>query len=151
MIPQLKHLAYSLAAGFAGVASANENAPNLFDYVGPPIVTGVGSIMDYQASPTEVFEVVLAWEADTNPIALIGRGLRAVLQSREAQVGEGELVDAMRARREVMSRGLELEIPDRGIGRVELDSLQYLKQRELWKNLTLKRARGFQSVLFEAQ
>lgn len=110
-------------------------------YTDGATATDLGSIFDYEASSGEAFGAAFDRQLDTNPVALAGRGLRAFVESY------GELVDAETARKEVASRGLDLKIPDRGISRYELDTLQYLKQREVQQNTTTARSRGVVSGL----
>ena len=114
-------------------------------YTDGAIATDKGTIFDYDASAGEVFEAGFDRQWDTNPLALAARGVRGFVEDWNARFGNGELIDAEAARKEVSSRGLDLNIPDGGISRYELDLLQYLKQREIKQNTVMSRSRGMAS------
>lgn len=94
------------------------------------IATDPGSIFDYGASTGEAFGAGFERSLDTNPIAIIGRQARFLGEDLQSIAGNSERVDQEAAQKEVAGRGLDLKIPAGGMTRVELDMLQYLKQRE---------------------
>lgn len=117
-----------------------------FDYLGDAVTTDKGSILDYEASPGEVLAAGFERQFNANPLALIGRQARYFYEDR-AQV---DRVDQKSAQVEVARRGLDLKIPVGGMSRVELDMLQYLRQREISQNITLARAHSDAAARREA-
>lgn len=105
--------------------------PNLFDSVQQPLVQGPGSDLDYDVSPGEA--AATGWERgiDMNPLAYVGRQARYLSEDLGAIAGTTEWVAPDKAAEEVKARKLDLKIPEGGISRVELDMLQYLRQREI--------------------
>lgn len=101
-----------------------------------------GSLTDYSSSASENFGAGFQRQWDTNPVAFVGRGLRTFSEDWDARFGSGDLVSADDAREEVKKRGLDLSIPDGGISRYELDTLQYLKQREIGQETVSARPHG---------
>jgi hypothetical protein len=116
--------------------------PDAFDMLGEAVTTDKGTILDYPSSFGEAFGAGLERAVDTNPVALGARMLRTFNEDWDARFGNGELVDQKTAEEEVRARGLDLKIPKGGITRYELDTLQYLKQREVRQNTVAARAPG---------
>lgn len=111
-----------------------------FDLLDDAVTTDKGTIYDYPASVGESFAGGLERALDTNPLALVGRQARYLYEDFQNLAGEGERVDQKTAEDEVKRRGLDLKIPVGGISRVELDMLQYLKQREVSQNTVAARS-----------
>lgn len=104
--------------------------PNLFQLIGPPIAEDQGTIYDYQSSTGEKFQSGFGRQWDTNPFTSGVRMLDFMNEDLLAIAGASEWVNAEKARAEVTGAGLELNVPDNGISRYELDTLKYLKKRE---------------------
>lgn len=107
---------------------------NLFSGVKDPLIQGTGSITDYQTSAGERFASELEGAFDTNPLAQGARMARYAIEANAPFFGlESNMVSPEVAREELKSRGLEghITVPEGGMSRVEFDSIQYLKQREL--------------------
>lgn len=121
--------------------------PDAFDLLDDAVTTDKGSILDYDASSGEAFGGSFDRQFDTNPLAFVGREAR-FLQEDFASLflGTSERVDQKVAEEEVRSRGLDLKIPVGGISRVELDMLQYLKQREVRQNTVAARTRSVGAI-----
>lgn len=115
-------------------------------YTDGAIATDPGSIFDYEASTGEVFDAGFGRQFDTNPLALAARGVRSFAEDFNARFGDGSLIDQETAQKEIAGRGLDLKVPVGGITRYELDTLQYLKQREVQQNTTTARGRGVASA-----
>lgn len=116
--------------------------PDAFDMLGDPVTTDKGTIYDYDASFGEAFGAGFDRQMDANPLALVARQARFFSEDMGSLAGIGERVDQKTAEEEVRRRGLDLKIPKGGITRYELDTLQYLKQREIAQNTVGARARG---------
>lgn len=107
---------------------------NLFSGVKDPLIQGTGTLTDYQTTADERFAAEWEGALDQNPLAQGARMARYAIENNARFFGlESNMVTPEAAREELKSRGLEghLTIPEGGISRVELDSIQYLKQREL--------------------
>lgn len=121
------------------MAEENE-APSLFELLGPPISTDQGTIYDYDVSSGEMLGAGFGRQLDTNvgtsfiarPLSFLGEDLMAI-------AGASEWVGAETARKEITGAGLELTVPDNGISRYELDTLKYLKKREGEQNQIMAR------------
>lgn len=116
--------------------------PDAFDMLGDAVTTDKGTIYDYDASLGEAFGGGAQRQYDTNPVALTARSLRTFSEDMNSIIGNTDRIDQKAAEEEVRSRGLDLKIPVGGITRYELDTLQYLKQREIRQNTVAARARG---------
>ena len=101
-----------------------------------------GSLTDYSSSASENFGAGFQRQWDTNPAAFVGRGIRGFAEDWNARFGDGDLVDQKTAQEEVKKRGLDLDIPMGGMSRWELDTLQYLKQREVGQMAVSARPHG---------
>lgn len=113
-----------------------------FDLLDDAVTTDKGSITDYQTSRGELFGAGFEESFEAyNPTALIGRQMRYLDEDLKSLTGESERVDQKTAQAEIAKRGLDLKVPVGGMTRVELDSLQYLKQRELARQSTYARPR----------
>jgi hypothetical protein len=115
-------------------------------YTDGEIATDQGSMLDYEASSGEAFTAGFERQFDTNPLALIGRQARYAYEDFQNLAGEGERVDQKTAQAEIASRGLDIKVPRGGMSRVELDMIQYLKQRERQQGETTMRTRGILST-----
>jgi len=115
-------------------------------YTDGPVATDAGTIFDYEASTSEAFGAGFSRQFDTNPLAIIGRQARYLSEDFRNLAGEGERVDQETAQAEITGRGLDLKVPVGGMSRVELDMLQYLKQREMAQTSTTERSRGVVST-----
>lgn len=116
--------------------------PDIFDMVGDATTTDKGTIYDYNASAGEAFGAGLERSIDTNPFALGVRAARTFSEDMGSLAGAVDRIDQKTAEEEVRSRGLDLKIPVGGITRYELDTLQYLKQREIRQNTVSARTHG---------
>lgn len=118
--------------------------PDAFDMLGDPVTTDKGTIYDYPASTGEAFLAGVERAIDTNPLALGARALRTFSEDFGARFGGNDdaLVSQEEAQKEIAGRGLDLKVPVGGITRYELDTLQYLKQREVRQNTVGARADG---------
>lgn len=116
--------------------------PDIFDMVGDATTTDKGTIYDYNASAGEAFGAGLERSIDTNPFALGVRAARTFSEDMGSLAGAVDRIDQKTAEAEVKSRGLDLKIPVGGITRYELDTLQYLKQREIRQNTVSARTHG---------
>lgn len=101
-----------------------------------------GTIYDYEASLGEVAGASFGRQMDTNPFQFILREADFINQDLKSLTGEAERVDQQSAQEEIRKRGLDLKVPVGGITRQELNTLQYLKQREIQQNITLARRSG---------
>lgn len=101
-----------------------------------------GTIYDYEASVGEVAGASFGRQMDTNLFQFVLRETDFLSEDLKSLTGESERVDQKSAQEEVRKRGLDLKIPVGGITRQELDTLQYLKQREIQQNLTMARRSG---------
>lgn len=106
-----------------------------------------GHLTDFSSSAAENFGAGFQRGWDTNPVAFIGRGIRSFTEDWEARFGDGELVDQETAQAEVKRRGLDIDIPVGGISRWELDTLQYLKQREIGQMTVSARPQSFGATM----
>lgn len=121
------------------MAEENE-APSLFELLGPPISTDQGTIYDYDVTAGEMVSAQWGRQLDTNvgtsfiarPLSFLGEDLMAI-------AGASEWVGAETARKEITGAGLDLTVPDNGISRYELDTLKYLKKREGEQNQIMAR------------
>lgn len=120
---------------------AQEN-PTLFDLVDDPIATDKGSIYDYEASLGEYMSAAGSRAMDTNPVQLMLREGDFLGEDLANIAGKTEWVNADTARKEVTDAQLELKVPDNGISRFELDTLKYLKRREVEQFQTMARRSG---------
>jgi hypothetical protein len=108
--------------------------PNILSGVQDLSIQGTGTITDYETSASERFGSELAGAFDTNPLAQGARMARYAVEANAPFFGlESNMVSPEVAKEELKSRGLEghITVPEGGISRVEFDSIQYLKQREL--------------------
>jgi len=112
-----------------------------------PIAKGPGSVLDYEVTSGEALDTMYERGIDMNPMAYVVRQARYFSEDMGNIIGETDWVGADKARAEVKGRSLDLKIPDNGMSRYELDTLQYLKQREV--NETAKNARP-QGVVAQA-
>lgn len=116
------------------MAEENE-APSLFELLGPPISTDQGTIYDYDVSTSEMLGAGFGRQLDTNVgTSFVARPLNFLTEDLMAIAGTSEWVGADKARKEITGAGLELTVPDNGISRYELDTLKYLKKRENEQN-----------------
>ena len=121
------------------MADQNE-APSLFELLGPPISTEPGSVYDYDVSTGEMLGAGFGRQLDTNAtISGVIRPLNYLNEDLMNIAGATEWVGAETARREITGAGLELSVPDNGISRYELDTIKYLKKRELEQNQIMAR------------
>lgn len=122
--------------------------PDAFDMLGEAVTTDKGTIYDYPASPGEAFVGGVERALDTNPLALAARALRSFDEGFRAQFdpNSDQHVDQKTALEEIRSRGLDIKVGLGGISRYELDTLQYLKQREVRQNTVAARADGVLGV-----
>lgn len=113
-----------------------------FDLLDDAVTTDKGSITDYQTSRGELFGAGFEESFEAyNPTALLGRGMRYLDEDLKSLTGESERIDQKTAQAEIAKRGLDLKVPVGGMTRHELDTLQYLKQRELARQSTYQRPR----------
>lgn len=108
--------------------------PNILSGVQDLSIQGTGTITDYETSASERFGSELAGAFDTNPLAQGARMARYAVEANAPFFGlESNMVSPEVAKEELKSRGLEghITVPEGGMSRVEFDSIQYLKQREL--------------------
>lgn len=113
-----------------------------FDLLDDAVTTDKGSITDYQTSRGELFGAGFEESFEAyNPTALLGRGMRYLDEDLKSLTGESERIDQKTAQAEIAKRGLDLKVPVGGMTRHELDTLQYLKQRELARQSTYARPR----------
>lgn len=102
-----------------------------------PLAESPGTIFDYEGSLGESMSAAFGRAIDTNPAT------QGILLGRYAWESKyGQQVGAEDARREARNLGLNLDIPDTGISRYELDAMMYLKQREIQQNAALARRSG---------
>lgn len=121
------------------MAEENE-APSLFELLGPPISTDPGSVYDYDVSTGEMLGAGFGRQLDTNAtISGVIRPLNYLSEDLMNIAGATEWVGAETARKEITGAGLELKVPDNGISRYELDTIKYLKKRELEQNQIMAR------------
>lgn len=121
------------------MAEENE-APSLFELLGPPISTDQGTIYDYDVTSGEMLGAGFGRQLDTNVgTSFIARPLNFLTEDLMAIAGASEWVGAETARKEITGAGLDLTVPDNGISRYELDTLKYLKKREGEQNQIMAR------------
>lgn len=102
-----------------------------------PLAQSPGTIFDYEGSLGESVGAAFGRAIDINPAT------QGILLGRYAWESKyGQQVGAEDARREARNLGLDLQIPDTGISRYELDAMMYLKQREIQQNAALARRSG---------
>lgn len=116
--------------------------PNLFQLVGPPIVEDLGSIYDYEASTSEAFASGLERAIDTNPLPSIVRSYSFLDEDLQGIIGATDWVDATTARKEAADASVQMDVPDAGMSRYELNTIKYLKRREAQQNQASERSRG---------
>lgn len=108
--------------------------PNLFSSVQDPLIQGTGTVTDYETTALERFGAEFGGALDTNPLAQGARMARYGIEANARFFGlDSNMVSPEVAKEELKSRGLEghITVPEGGMSRVEFDSIQYLKQREL--------------------
>lgn len=106
------------------------------------IASDPGTIFDYEASLSESLGATFQRQMDTNPLQFLLREADFVGERLRAFADPDLLVDQATAQEEVRGRGLDLKIPVGGITRKELDTLQFLKQREIAQNTAISRRSG---------
>jgi len=113
------------------MAEEQDDTPNLFQLIGPPIATDPGTIYDYDSSTGEKLQSGFGRQFDTNPFASgIARPLNMLNEDLMAIAGAAEWVSADKAREDIAKSGLDLKVPDNGVSKYELETLKYLKKRE---------------------
>jgi hypothetical protein len=115
--------------------------PNLFQLVGPPIVEDPGTIYDYQASTGEAFASGLERTLDTSSSGIIN-SFSFLSEDLNNIIGATDWVDAATARKEAAEAAVQIDIPENGISRYELNTVKYLKRREAVQNQQYERSRG---------
>lgn len=113
--------------------------PDAFDFLGDAITTDKGDIRDYPSSLGEQVSANVNQVIDTFPGAYPFREARKFSEDMSSFAGVTARVDRKAAEEEVRSRGLDIKIPAGGMTRYELDTLQYLKQREIQQNTRFER------------
>jgi len=113
------------------MAEELDDTPNLFQLIGPPVATDPGSIYDYDSSTGEKLQSGFGRQWDTNPFASgFVRPLNMLNEDLMAIAGAAEWVSADKAREDIAKSGLDLQVPDNGVSKYELETLKYLKKRE---------------------
>lgn len=115
--------------------------PDLFDTVQQPLTRGPASVFDYDASAGEAFGAGFEGATDLNPLPIVARTARTFSEDLKSITGEVERVTQKDAQEEVRRRGLDIKVPVGGMTRYELDTLQYLKQREIRRQIVNERTR----------
>lgn len=106
-----------------------------------------GALTDFSSSAGENFGASFQRQWDTNPVAFVGRSVRTFAEDWNARFGNGELVDQETAQTENKRLGLDIDVGAGGMSRYELDTLQYLKQREVGQQTVSARPHGVGATL----